>query len=180
MRLGKERSGYQIAESTVRQYVRERRSIARRRLSRERMAGASQAMPPCTDRARVACGAGDAGARRAEGVRGPLRAAVSTGGKSAQRDVAGRSHATGPAGCSTNAVGRREPWLTVILDDYSRAVAGYALSLHAPVEHPDGAGAAAGDLAQRRPALVGVRHPRDVLYRPWQRLHLASPRAGRG
>ncbi|MBV9171207.1 MAG: hypothetical protein JOZ81_14100 [Chloroflexi bacterium] len=24
------------------------------------------------------------------------------------------------------------PWFTVILDDYSRAVAGYALSLHAP------------------------------------------------
>jgi len=24
------------------------------------------------------------------------------------------------------------PWLTIVLDDYSRAVAGYALSLHAP------------------------------------------------
>ena len=24
------------------------------------------------------------------------------------------------------------PWLTIVLDDYSRAVAGFALSLHAP------------------------------------------------
>jgi putative transposase len=35
------------------------------------------------------------------------------------------------------------PWLTIVLEDYSRAVAGYALSLHAPSSIQTAAGAPA-------------------------------------
>ena len=43
------------------------------------------------------------------------------------------------------------PWLTIIEDDYSRAVAGYGLNLGAPSALTDRAGVAAGDLAQGQP-----------------------------
>src|SRR5712692_9843567 len=46
-----------------------------------------------------------------------------------RRDVASRSH---PAGSLDERGQPARPWFTVVLDDYSRAVAGYALSLHAP------------------------------------------------
>ncbi len=58
------------------------------------------------------------------------------------------------------------PWLTIVLDDYSRAVAGFTLSLHAPssiqtalaLRQARRPGTAAGNLAQRRPALDGMWH----------------------
>ena len=43
------------------------------------------------------------------------------------------------------------PWLTVILDDHSRAIAGYTVFLGDPTAAADRAGVAAGDLAQDRP-----------------------------
>ena len=48
------------------------------------------------------------------------------------------------------------PWLTVItviMDDYSRAIAGFEVSFHAPC-HPNGLGPAPSDLAQAPPAVA--------------------------
>ena len=53
----------------------------------------------------------------------------------------------------------RKPWLTIILDDYSRAVAGYASIVRRAVGDPDGPGAAPGDLAEGPAGLAGLRHP---------------------
>ena len=55
-----------------------------------------------------------------------------------------------------------KPWLTVILDDYSRAVAGYRLSLSAPSALQTALCPARGHLAQGRAALACLRHPRRL------------------
>ena len=74
---------------------------------------------------------------------------------------------------------RLQPWLTLIEDDYSRAIAGYRLFWkHPPHSRPPGL--APGDLAQGRSPLAGLRHSRDLLHRSRQRLHLAASRTGRG
>ena len=52
----------------------------------------------------------------------PIRCAARTATLDTDAAVQQRPRAYGPA----------RPWLTVVLDDYSRAVAGYALSLDAP------------------------------------------------
>ena len=53
-----------------------------------------------------------------------------------------------------------KPWLTTVIDDYSRAVAGYFLSFaRPPVRAAHISGTASGDLAQRGLALGRVRHP---------------------
>jgi putative transposase len=56
------------------------------------------------------------------------------------------------------------PWLTVILDDYSRAVAAYRLSLSVPHRTDHRPGAAGCDRAQERSALACLRHPADLLH----------------
>ena len=71
------------------------------------------------------------------------------------------------------------PWLTVILDDYSRAVAGFRVSLAGAQCVADRADAAPGDLAQERSTLARLRHPGHLLHRSRHRLHLAAPGAGR-
>jgi len=50
-----------------------------------------------------------------------------------------------------------KPWLSLIIDDYSRAIAGYFLSFEAPCVPSYGSGATSGYLAQRRCALAGMR-----------------------
>ena len=59
-----------------------------------------------------------------------------------------------------------KPWLTVIIDDYSRAVAGYFLSRS--VRAADCPGTPPGDLAQGRTGLADLRHPGCPLYRQRQ------------
>jgi putative transposase len=54
-----------------------------------------------------------------------------------------------------------KPWLTVVLDDYRRPVAGYFLSFEDPPAHV--LGITPGNLAQRGFTLDCVRIP-DVLY----------------
>jgi putative transposase len=70
------------------------------------------------------------------------------------------------------------PWLTVILDDYSRALAGYALSLHAPssIQTALALRQAIWRKGDAHWSVCGI--PGDLLYRPWQRFHLTPPRAG--
>ena len=73
----------------------------------------------------------------------------------------------------------RATWLTIILDDYSRAVAGYR-----SVCTPPSRCRPRWPCGRRSGARVtrggSVRHPGDLLYRPRQRLHLPPPRTGRG
>ena len=70
------------------------------------------------------------------------------------------------------------PWLTTVIDDYSRAVAGYMVFLGAP-------SALNTSLALRQaiwrkpPGLAGLRHPRRALCRSRQRLHQPPSRSGR-
>ena len=71
------------------------------------------------------------------------------------------------------------PWLTVILDDHSRAVAGYTVFLGDPTSAADRVGVAAGDLAQDRPGLAGVRAAGGAVQRPRRRLHQHPHRPGR-
>jgi putative transposase len=68
------------------------------------------------------------------------------------------------------------PRLTLIEDDHSRAIAGYAVNLGA--DHC--AGVPAVDLAQALARLARVRHPGRVPRRPRLGLHLRPPGAGDG
>jgi putative transposase len=52
-----------------------------------------------------------------------------------------------------------KPWLTTVIDDYSRAVAGYFLSFEDPCRVARISGAPSGDLAQRGLTLDRLRHP---------------------
>lgn len=61
-----------------------------------------------------------------------------------------------------------KPWLTMVEDDYSRAIAGYALSFDAPTSIRTALGAAAGHLAQGGSALENLRHSRSALHGQWQ------------
>ena len=71
------------------------------------------------------------------------------------------------------------PWLTVIIDDYSRAIAGFFVSFDSPSAAANRAGSAPGDLAESGRPLDRLRHPRDFLHGQRQRLHLDPPRTGR-
>ena len=71
-----------------------------------------------------------------------------------------------------------KPWLTIILDDYSRAVAGYALSFSAPSAIQTALALRQAIWRKGRPGLAGLRHPGGPLFRPRQRLHVPAPRAG--
>ena len=59
-----------------------------------------------------------------------------------------------------------KPWLTTVIDDYSRAGAGYFLSFEGP-SALQALSATAGDLAQGRSTLDRVRHPRCSVHRQW-------------
>ena len=56
-----------------------------------------------------------------------------------------------------------KPWLTIVLDDYSRAAAGYALSFAAPSAIHNGTCPAASDLAKGQPGWQGCGIP-GILY----------------
>ena len=71
----------------------------------------------------------------------------------------------------------RKPWLTVVLDDYSRAVAGYLLFFGAPSAIQT-AWRSARRSAQVSTRLAYLRHPPDSLYRSRQRFHVPAPGAG--
>ena len=64
------------------------------------------------------------------------------------------------------------PWLTVIIDDHSRAVAAYRISPNAQGALQT-ALALQRNLAQMRTRLDHLRHPRDPLYRSRLRLCVA-------
>ena len=70
------------------------------------------------------------------------------------------------------------PWLTIILDDYSRAVAGYACRSRPRrrSRRPWRCGRRSGGRAAT--GLAGLRHPAGALFRPRQRLHVPAPRTG--
>lgn len=72
------------------------------------------------------------------------------------------------------------PWLTVIEDDKSRAIAGYRLSWSARSRDSNGPDAAAGGLGERRPEMAGMRYPRGVLYGSWHRFHKCASFASWG
>ncbi|MEV0033551.1 recombinase family protein [Nocardia sp. NPDC050793] len=63
----------------------------------------------------------------------------------------------------------KRPWLTVVLDDCSRAVPGYTVNLGAP-SALNTSGAAPSDLDQIRSRVADVRYSRDPLCRSRQRL----------
>ena len=67
-----------------------------------------------------------------------------------------------------------EPWLSTVIDDYSRA-GGWVFSLvPRPLRVAHISGVASGNLAQRGFALGRVWHPRGALHGQWQRLHIQS------
>ena len=70
----------------------------------------------------------------------------------------------------------RKPWLTIVLDDYSRAVAGYMLFFGAPSTIQTALAHAPGDLAQVSAGLACLWHPPGSLHGPRQRFHLAAHR----
>jgi transposase len=83
-----------------------------------------------------------------------------------QLDVMILDHAGRPA----------RPWLTAILDDFSRRGRRLRRQPRRALSPADGAGAATGDLAQARPGLDGLRTARDPLQRPRLGLHEPPPR----
>src|SRR5882762_218616 len=110
-------------------------------------------------------------------LRSALRSALSPRSQSPQRAVARRPHTPRPmdrrrarAASPSTAHGRHrrlQPSHSGLSD---RASCAFGI-----VDSPR---ATPGHLAQRRSALDRVRHPRRLLHRPRQRLHLASPRTG--
>ena len=76
-------------------------------------------------------GPGDPGPRGDEGLCRHLRPGPPSRGDRPQRRLAGRSYGTRHR-AERRAGGAEKPWLTVILDDYSRAVAGYTLFFGSP------------------------------------------------
>ena len=72
-----------------------------------------------------------------------------------------------------------KPWLSTVIDDYSRAVAGYFLSFQDPSALHTSLALRQANLAQRRRLLGCVRHPRCSLHRQRQRLHIQSPGTSR-
>jgi len=70
------------------------------------------------------------------------------------------------------------PWLTTILDDHSRAVAGYTAFLGDPSAMQTALALRQGDVAQERPRLAGVRYPDNPVRRPRRRLHQHPHRPG--
>ena len=105
-----------------------------------------------------------------------LRPGPSPRGDAPQRRLAGRSYGTRHPG--QGRTGRPDkPWLTIILDDYSRAVAGYACRSRPPrrSRRPWPCARRSG---ARPTGLAGLRHPGGPLHRPRQRLHVPAPRAG--
>ena len=56
------------------------------------------------------------------------------------------------------------PWLTVIIDDYSRAIAGFYIVVQQPVGGAHRLGAAPGDLAKSGRPLDRLRHSPSLLY----------------
>ena len=70
-------------------------------------------------------------ARGLQALQGGVRPGATAGRPPAERDLAGRPHPARPVGA--HPAGRPgRPWLTLIEDDHSRAVAGYAVNLGAP------------------------------------------------
>jgi putative transposase len=60
------------------------------------------------------------------------------------------------------------PWLTVIMDDYSRAIAGFGVSFQAPSALQTALVLRQAIWAQSCAAVACLRHSSAVLYRPWQ------------
>ena len=59
---------------------------------------------------------------------------------------------------------KARPWLSVIIDDYSRAIAGFFILLRQPVSGSHRFDAAPGDLAESGRPVDRLRHSRDLLY----------------
>jgi len=70
------------------------------------------------------------------------------------------------------------PWLTVVLDDYSRAVAGYTLFLGAPTAEQTALALHQAVRRKANPAWPVLGHAGRALQRTRQRLHQRPPRAG--
>ena len=62
-----------------------------------------------------------------------------------------------------------KPWLTIVIDDYSRAVAGYFLGFDPSLLDTNRPCPSASDLAKEPSTLADVRYPRCALYRQWIR-----------
>ena len=74
---------------------------------------------------------------------------------------------------------RDRPWLTLVVDDHSRAIAGFAFSFELPVGVRHVARPAPGDLAEDRTRVAPIRDSGDPVRRQWLGFHLASSPAGR-
>ena len=72
------------------------------------------------------------------------------------------------------------PWLSIILDDYSRAVAGYMVFSGRAFRAAYLSGVAPSDLAQAKSVMARLRHSRRAVCRSWQRLHEHPSRTSRG
>jgi putative transposase len=68
----------------------------------------------------------------------------------------------------------RRPWLTIILDDYSRAVAGYMLSFARPSAIQTALALRQAIWRKPQPGWHYLRHSTRPLHRPWQRLHVKA------
>ena len=105
-------------------------------------------------------------------------------------DLIHRHEATGPNAVwqadhtELDIVAERRAWAAreAVADRHPRRLqprrGGLRAVLRQPLGDPDGPGPAAGDLAQGPTRLAGLRHPRNPLFRPRQRLHVPPPRAG--
>ena len=72
------------------------------------------------------------------------------------------------------------PWLTTVVDDHSRAIAGYSVFLGAPLRAEYLPYPAPCDLAQGRSGVARLRHPGRALRRSRKRLHQPAPRPSGG
>jgi putative transposase len=63
------------------------------------------------------------------------------------------------------------PWLTTVMDDYSRAICGYMVFTGAPSAINTALALRPGDLAEDGPGLGDVRHPGHPARGPRLRLH---------
>ena len=72
------------------------------------------------------------------------------------------------------------PWLTIVEDDYSRAVAGYAVNLGAPSALNTALAFRQAIWRKDHPGLARLRHPRGLPRRSRILLHLRPPGTGDG
>ena len=71
-----------------------------------------------------------------------------------------------------------KPWLTIVIDDYSRAVAGYLLSFEPPSTLQTSLALRQGIWRKGDPRWNICGIPGRVVHRPRQRLHLSSSGTG--